>query len=817
MASISGATSSLGNTSLKGFGGLASGIDRDSLIEQMTAGTTSKITNQKLAMTQLQWKQEAFRSISGKILDLQDKYLSYSSTSSLKDSSFFSKNQITVNGDSNITKYVTASGTSSMLDHLSILGVKQLATAASRLSDSKTGPGSITTGITQSKFESKNPDILTSNLEGTQLVFGTYNAADKTFNNAITFTFPSSYTVQENGKQVTKEIDYTGKPEDVVKQLNEALDSQGFMGKDGKSGIRFELNGQGNLTITQTANITDEAKNYSIRGTSSALTAMGFDKTKLTEDELKDGITFDEFNKSTTSFNDAYVTRETMHDYLVGKSISVTYGGQTKTIELIRDDEKDSIKTFDDLKAKLQQRLDRAFGSEKIKVDADATTGGLSFKTKNNETLTVNADGVELRKVIGIEQNQSNKISLDSSLYYNRVQLGYDESLTEEQFAKELENFTINGVKLSGLTKDTTVNQLVAMINENEEMGVRASYMANTNQFVLTARETGSGREITLGGAADKIFGSKEPENNRDGSDAEMLVSYGNGIETTFTSSSNTFDIEGLTVTVSNTFGTEKDKAGNTVYSKDPAHSVTFSASANAEEVTKQVKQFIDDFNAIIKEVNGHLTTKPNSSYKPLTEEQKAAMDKESIKNWEDKAKEGILFNDPAMRDLGNALQGVLSNLMGSGVSYQDLEKIGISMSDDLYDGGTISFDENKFKAAMTSDPELVSNIFTGGGEVKKGLVSIVEDTLTPYATRYSYKNGGSYGRLIEEAGSEKVSLSMTKNLIYARLDEMQKTIDNLNAQLKTEQDRYISQFAQMETLISQMNSQAGYLASLTG
>lgn len=813
MASISGATSSLGNTSLKGFGGLASGIDRDALIEQMTAGTTSKITNQKLAMTQLQWKQEAFRSISGKILDLQDKYLGYSSTSSLKDPSFFAKNQITVNGDPNITKYVTASGTSSMIDHLSILGVKQLATAAYSMSAAKGGSGSITTGITKDKFESTNPDILTSNLKGTKLVFGTYDHEGR-FSEALTFTFPSSYTVQENGKQVTKEIDYTGKPEEVVKQLNEALNSQGFMGKDGKSGIQFELNSQGNLTLKQTADITDAGKNYVIKETSSALTAMGFDKSKLTSDELKGGINFDEFNKSTTSFEAAYVKRETLHDYLVGKSISVTFGGQTKNIELIRDDEKDSIKTFDDLKAKLQQRLDHAFGSGKVTVDIDNTDtviNGLSFKTNDpKETLTVNANSVELRKELGIEPNQSNKISLDSSLYYNREQFGYDKSLTEEEFAKELENFTINGVKLSGLTKDTTVNQLVAMINENQEMGVRATYMANTNQFVLTATETGSGREVKLGGIADKIFGGGKAE---DGKDAEIVVSYGNGINTTFKSSTNTFDIEGLSVTVSNTFGT-KDSSGNII--DDPAQRVTFSASANAEEATKQVKQFIDDFNAIIKEVNGHLTTKP-SGYKPLTDEQKAAMDKESIENWENKAKEGILFNDPAIRDLGNALQGVLSNLMGSGVSYQDLEKIGISVSDDYKDGGTISFDENKFKAAMTSDPELVSNIFTGGGDVKKGLVSIVEDTLTPYATRYSYKNGGSYGRLIEEAGSEKVSLSMTKNLIYARLDEMQKTIDNLNAQLKTEQDRYISQFSKMEVLIGQMNSQAGYLASLTG
>jgi len=810
MASISSATSSLGNTSLKGFGGLASGIDRDTLIEQMTSGTTSKITSKKQAMTKLTWKQEAFRSISDKILDLQDNFLGFSATSSLSDGSFFAKNQISVNGDSSVTKYVKASGTSDMVDYLSLLGVKQLATAANRLSDSMTGPGSVSTGITQSKFESSDKNILTSNLEGTKLVFGTYNSSDKSFNEAVTFTFPSSYTVTgADGKKETKEIDYTQDPAKLVDQLNEALDSQEFMGKNGKSGIHFKLDGSGNLTIEQTADITDAGKGYSIRSTSSALTAMGFDKKKLSEDELNNGITLDEFNKSTSAFKDSYVTRETLKEYMTGKSITVTYGGQKKTIELIKDG--DTVNSYDDFKKLLQTRIDKAFGKDKITVET-GTDGGLSFKPVNSqETISINADSLELRNAIGIQANQSNKLSLDSSLYYNREQLGFDKNMTEDEFNTKLKDFSINGVAISGLTKDTTVNQLMAMINENDEIGVKASYIAGTNQFSLTATETGSGRKIELGGMAENIFGSKDETNNRDGQDAQILVSYGNGVETTVTSSTNSFDLEGLTVTVSGTFGFNSD---GTV---DRSQSVTFSAAADADAVTERVKKFVEDYNALVKEINSQITTKPDSSYAPLTDAQKEEMDDKSIENWEKKAKQGLLFGDTTLRDLSSSIQGVLTDLMGSGVSYDDLEKIGITISDDYTDGGTLSFDETKFKAAMTSDPDLVSNIFTGGGEVKKGLISIVEDTLTPYATRWSYKNGGSYGSLIEEAGSEKISLSLTNNQIYTQLQEMQDAIDRLNDQLKTEQDRYISQFTQMETLISQMNSQSGYLSSLSG
>lgn len=836
MASVSGATSSLGNTALRGFGGLATGIDRDSLIEQLTAGTAAKITKQKMAMTKLTWKQDAFRSISGKILDLQDNFLDYSATKSLRDASFFAKNQITAMGSTQNSKYVKASGTSSMVDYLSIMGVKQLATSAQRLSDEKSSGGSIKTGITAENFEGENgnppaANIVSSNLEGLKLTFGTYDSHNKKFSEAVTFTFPSSYVERDadgnpiNGS-AAKEIDYTKEPGELVKDLNAALRDQQFMSdKAGQSGIEFVYDKQSKqISIRQTANISDAGKNYMIQDSSSALKALGFDGTKLPDADKTDGITLDEFNKSVGSFEASYVDRKTMKEYLTGKSITVTFGGQTKTIELIKEEEKNDINTLDDLKNTIQKRLERAFGTGKIIVDT--TEKALSFKTADSgQTLTINAESLELRKHLKIEENQSNKISMDASLYYNRKALfGFDDKMTEAQFAKEMENFQINGVHLKGITAETTVNQLMNMINSNEEMGVRASYMENTSQFVLISKETGSGRNIDLGNsqsAADRLFGSSDKNNNRDGQDAKVLVGYGDGISRELTSSSNSFDLEGLRVTVTNTFGIHETKAPDgkvsLEYTKDKADEVRFSASANSEMVTERVKKFIEDYNALIKEVNTQVTTKPNGDFKPLTEEQKKEMDKESIENWEKKAKEGILFNNSAIRDLGSALQGVFTGLMGNGVDSEELEKMGITISTDPYDGGTIKFDEEKFKAAMASEPEKVSNIFAGGGDVKKGFAQIVEETLTPYATRMSYKNGGSYGRLIEEAGSDKVALSLTKNLIYSQMGEMQKMIDKLNSRLKTEQDRYISQFSRMEVLINQMNSQSGYLASMMG
>lgn len=803
MSSVSRTSSSLGNTALRGFGGLASGIDRDALIEQMTARTTSKITSKKQAMTKLEWKRDAYRSISNKIIDLQDNYLSYSATKSLKNSDFFAKNQVSVQGDPDYTKYISATGNADTASRVSVLGVNKLATSATLISGEKKTDSSITLGgISASDFSNK--EIKTSNLSGTKLTFGTYSITDKQFTTEATFTFPTSYEKKlDNGKTETVTIDYTASSDKIVEQLNEALDSQGFLGKDGKSGIKFTLNGD-QIQISQTDSITDKGKSYVIRGTSSALKSLGFNSGNMNQDEIDNGISLKEFNDHTSSFEAAAITKQPLSGYLKGKSISVSYGGQTKNIELIGD--KEEIKDFKAFKDSLQNKLDKAFGSGKVTV-GEGQNGSLTFTAKDNkQTLQISADSKELQNALGITSTQSNKISTGSSLWENRVKLGLGKYNTKEELNDALKNFTVNGAKIDNITADTTVDGLLTAINNNKDAGVTAIYLGSENKFVLSSNEKGEGRKITLGAdpkdttdAANLIFGGV----STDGTDGEMSILY-NGVQTTITSSSNTFSIDGLDIRATNTFNTGSATAEG---------GVSFTASADTEKVTETVKKFIEAYNAMIDEVRTQATTKPDSNYKPLTDDQKNEMNETSIKNWEDKAKEGILYNSSALKDLDNATQGIFSSMMINGVSYDDLEKIGISFSDDYTAGGKIVFDEEKFKTAMDSDPEKVSDLFTG----THGIVNTIDSTLSTYATRYASKNGNSYGVLIEEAGSEKLSLTLTNNSIYKELKDMQETITNLQSQLSTEQDRYISQFTQMERLINQMNSQSSYLSQLGG
>ncbi|WP_373263685.1 flagellar filament capping protein FliD [Hungatella hathewayi] len=824
MASVSGA-SGLGNTSLRGYGGFASGIDRDSIIEQMTMGTQSKITNMKKSMQSLQWKQEVFQTLSDKIIGLNDDYFSYSSPFNLKDSNTFARNLITSLGDEKYTKYVNATGTSSLVDQLSILAVKELASSSVRKSAGNTN-GSLDTSL-----ESMDDNATLSNLSGSQLWFGTWNAQDEILENRVKFALPSSY---KDADGISRTIDYTTTDYDTLaKQINAGLkDSTVKLGNDKIADvIEFQYD---TASGTMKINKIKADSNFVMDANSSALKGLGYQKL---ESRDKDGVDFNEYNSNLSSFAGSYVTHQTFEDYLVGKKLTFDYNGGKKEIELLTADEAAALTGSGGDKLKqvrdnIQSRLDRAFGQGNVTVELptdDGTpngnpTGALSFKTANGDsTVSVTSSDNTLLKNLGLAYGASNKVNLQGRLEDNLSSLGIN--------AGDISNYMdpdspgnlfleINGVKIEGLTTESSIKEILNKINSTPEAGVKASYVDATGQFALVSTETGKGRTIDINGALGEKLFMADPADPDDGfvegKNAVVTVSYGNGMIVDMERSSNTFDLEGLKVTVSGKFG--YDDSGIKDHDHlDSSQAVSFGAKADVDGVTEKMTKFFEAYNEMITEINNQLTTKPDGSYGPLTDEQKEEMSETSVKNWEEKAKQGLLFGNTIIKDLSTDVQNILLETITNGASFDDLEEIGITFSQEYKDGGTITFDQSKFKDAMTNNPDKVSNIICGGGNVRKGLAETMEETLNPYATRYSYKNGGSYGRLVEEAGSEKAPLSITSNYIYKQLKDMEESLTKLKDRLSSEQDRYIRQFTTMETMISQMNAQSSWLMQMQG
>lgn len=866
MASIS-STNSIGNTSLRGYGGMASGIDRDAIIEKMTLGTTTKINNQKGKITQLQWKQEAYRNISDQILDFGDKYTSFSSTDSLKDSNFFAKSIISVHGRDEATRFVTATGSSDLISNISIKGVKQLATSTVRQSNKHYSQSGL-----QTSLDDLNAEWRSSKLQGTQLIFEKTGEHDTT-TDRVAFVLPDGYEVTNpDGTKTTKKIKYTGTTEEIVNDLNAAL-ATATDAKFGNTTLDKAITFVHDKTTDSIRlQFTEEGKKqgFQIRGGSTALGALGYNISS-DDNYLVDLDKLEDFHGG-DSFQNTGIRKPSALDEMTGKKLTFNYDGSQKEVELVTEDEAKELKELMDkgesqenvlqqMANNLQTRLNRAFGTNMVKAELKDFTDKdgkksktLSFTTENLEsTISIVANDYSLLTNLGISYGESNKVNLDGKLDQAAL-LGKNTNIADFEKDGELD-LQINGVAIKGLTKDSSINDIVSKINSTSAAGVKATYVSATGQFMLVSTETGAGRDISLeselskrlfGGTKKDADGSelKDDEGNpidniTKGQDAIISVSYGNGVDIDIKRASNTFNLEGLNVTVTGTFGGEYkkdadgnflDKSGNIttndkekVWNADNSQTVTFSAKADVDAIVERVKGFFEDFNKLATDINTEITTRPDSSYGPLTDEQKDEMDETSIENWEKKAKQGMLYGDSAMRDLSTDVQSIFLKLMNSlgRDGYDKLKEMGITYSDDYGDGGTISFDESKFRTAVEKDSEAVGNIFTGGGGVSKGLVDIMDETFTPYATRYASKNGnggkGSYGRLIEIAGSEKKPTSLLNNQIYNEIEDIQDLIARLQEQLKGEQDRYISQFTTMETLLNKMNTQSSYLSQLTG
>ena len=857
MASVS-STSSLGNTSLRGFGGMVSGIDRDEIIEQMTLGTTTKITNAKNDITKLQWKQEAYRSLSDMIIGLSDNYGSFTSSSSLVDPTLFAKSIISVHGSDKSSKYVTATGSSDLIGNVAISAVRQLATSTVRQSEKRVE------GALETDLDKLDGNIFEwSNLEGGRLYFKGAVGQDGKVDSKY-FEFKSTYKdIDDEGKEITVNIDYFPKDDagyqKLAEQLTKSLEQQEITidGYDVSKNLKFVYQDEKLQLVKKDTATGDIPSTLQIGGNSSqsVFDALGLKKEDMSIDNfnadqkevdvigkmsLVEGLTD---SKLTFSYNgsrkDITMLTKAEADYINGMKLNGSGEVVDADGNVIKDKDNNPMTNLDKAKMQvmvdgLQERLNQAFGTDNVKAEL-SSEGKLQFKTPDTtSSISIASGGSAIMWNLGLSYGDSNKVNLNGKLNQNNIGIDLDKKVadgSDELVYKD--GLVINGVKIEGITKDTSINDILSKINSSKA-GVKATYVDATGQFMLVSSETGKGREINLDSQLAKdLFGGDENKGAKvtNGQDAIVDVSYGNGVTVTMNRASNTFNLEGLSVTVSGVFGGEwKDKEvtnddGTTttkkVWEGHTADTVTFTAKADVDKVTERVKAYFEAFNELATEVNKQLTSRPDSAYGPLTEEQKAEMNETSIENWENKAKQGLLYGDTIIRDLSGDIQSVMVKLMNSGVNYQDLEKIGISYSEDYKDGGKLIFDESKFRAAMESDPEYVSNVFAGGGNVSKGLTKIVEDTLTPYATRYASRNkngmGGSYGRLVEEAGSEKAPSTLSNNFIYKQIQEMQERITQLQSKLKTQQDRYIKQFSSMENLISQMNSQSSWLSQISG
>lgn len=553
----------------------------------------------------------------------------------------------------------------------------------------------------------------------------------------------------------------------------------------------------------------------------------------------------------------AYDTKN-MIDVLAGQKFTFSYNGKTASItlgsaaELAEDtDGNIDLRKLDMKKVRdsFQKGLEDAFGSGRVEVEwAD---GKLSFKTvkpdgtdDDNSVLTLTNGNSTAMKALNMKNGASNRLNQNAALADSGFNFGDAEGKINEYAIRIKDNITgqeyvidktVNGVAFD---KDTTMDEIIRAIN-NSDAKVQVSYLSTTDKLSITSKQDGASGNFAIVGSdntdeynlGEAIFGKnaingigKDADGNKitngdytvtEGQDAIIYVDFdgeGGQEPVQITRGSNTFDLNGMTVTVNGIFNVSNDGKLDEGY-----ESVTFDTQPDVDKLTTAVKEMVEAYNEVIELANKLVSEKPNRDYSPLTAEQKAEMSDDDIANWNEKAQAGLLFNDPDLRNFTAEIRFLFGSDSASIAAW---EKMGITSSTSYSDNGKLVFDENAFRAAVESDLDGVRDMFMAlevshvdekGNKVitqRGGVMTNIKSIFDKYAG----VEGATKGLFVQQAGAAESPLSMLDNVLQKQMDEYDDLIDTLNDKLQNEIEKYYNKFASLETYISNMNSQSSWL-----
>lgn len=784
-----GSTSNMLSSSRMNMTGLATGMNTEEIIQGMTIGTRTKIQKLNQNKTIINWKMDAFRGVTDKLVSLSSKYTSFTSSTNLMSNRFYAKTMVSAMG-SNASK-VSVSGAGH--DNMSIAGVKQLATDAS-----------LTTGVAPKRAITTGEINLDTQINSSKIEGG-------------------SLKIKYGGTELTLDLskgkDYSSR-EKIVASLNELLaekdlnaesklsEKMGFELDDNKIKLSFKGETAGN-NIEITGGSENVLKGLGLKDAVGNPIGQG---ASIIGAELVDANLFD---------------KKTSKDLIGGKSLTFMLDGSRKTFTL---PEADKISSLGAVKTSLQDQFDKAFGKDTVTVDMDGSGSKLTFKTKEATSvlrLTEADSGISGSSgVFGNITGLTNRISLNAKLSdagfpefnpnklqtYNMTDKDGNEIKDKDGHPVAAYKMEINGKDIKGITKDTTVSGLMELIN-NSDAGVKISYMEMSDRFSITSTVSGeagkAGYTDQIDGKenlAAQLFGVSAGLNKKAGQDAIVHIKYkGSDDPVEIKRASNNLDLDGMSVKLNGAFGF--DSSGNYIAGTEE---IKFEAKADNDKIVDTIKNFVKDYNEMLELVNKQVSTsRPRSSgkvYDPLTDEQRKEMSDKEIEVWEEKAKEGLLFNAPELRSLSSDLRFLLGS---------EGAAIGIKVSSNYKDNGKLEIDEEALRKALESDPKQVQDFFArpSSGTDSGGVMYKLKGTLDKYART----DGANKGILIQKAGHSSSALSMLDNGYSRELKQLDATILKFERTLKSQEDRYYKQFTNLETFVQKMNMQSGYLTQQFG
>jgi len=310
---------------------------------------------------------------------------------------------------------------------------------------------------------------------------------------------------------------------------------------------------------------------------------------------------------------------------------------------------------------------------------------------------------------------------------------------------------------------ETALRKIAAAVNATASIGVVATLIldtATTVRLSLTAKQTGSDAAITFtdtdGLLASLGWNSSlfaDPENRT------VMTDTTAGYQLARVSELNAeLNLNGITVVrPTNTISDLLPGITLTLLrSQQPGDApVTLTTTVDADKVAAFLKDFLDSYNAALKELNSALQT--------------------------------TLKGDPSLRQIRSQLRLLSSQLLGSG-PLKTLRDIGITVGSD----GTLSLsDRTRLEQELSIGSDRVAALFTSAGGLGERIVSALHDTV------------GSSGTL----RLRWQSIGTQLQTLNSRISQLQKRVDQ-------QVEQYRKEYLKLQQLYSMASAQLGMITN---
>ena len=348
------------------------------------------------------------------------------------------------------------------------------------------------------------------------------------------------------------------------------------------------------------------------------------------------------------------------------------------------------------------------------------------------------------------------------------------------------------------ITADTTISDVM---NQLKDAGLNANFDAKQQRLFISAKESGEANDFSIVGldsngqaalSALGISASSVGSSKIDGQDA---IIYLNKAE--FTNSTNSFEINGLTITALSETAAGED--------------VTITTQDDTDGIYDMIKKFFKEYNSIINEVDKLYNADSASGYEPLTDDEKEALSDSEVEKYEKKIKDALLRRDSNLSSIRTKFTSTMSagvEVNGKRMYLNDFgidtlgyftaaenEKNAYHIDGDPDDDST-SGNADRLKSLISSDPDTVVSFFSALNRELYSAMDGLSSAVQGYRT---------YGSFYDDKKMKSDYSDYT-----TKIAEMEEKVNDY-------EDKWYKKFSKMETALAKMQSNSSAISGLLG